>query len=78
MNSAEYYHHSKNDEKKILFDKKMTKNTIFVGNLINGKREKKLPFNTWKSKGDFPRELFISTELFDKVGHRELKLVLYE
>ena len=41
MNSAEYYHHSKNDEKKILFDKKMTKNGIFVGNLISGKWEKK-------------------------------------
>ena len=74
MNSAEYYYHSKNLKKKSY----LTKNTIFVGNLIIGKREKKLPFNTWKSKGDFPRELFISTELFDKVGHRELKLVLYE
>ena len=39
-----------------------------VGNLISDKREINLPFNALRSKGDFSRELFISTELFDKVG----------
>ena len=39
-----------------------------VGNLISAKREINLPFNALRSKGDFSRELFISTELFDKVG----------
>ena len=43
-----------------------------VGNLISAKREINLPFNAFKrSKGDFSRELFISTELFDKVGAKE-------
>ena len=42
-----------------------------VGNLISDKREINLPFNALRSKGDFSRELFISTELFDKVGAKE-------